>query len=401
MEPTCEPTLDRHSYSIIRLVGQGTFGKVFEATDGAKNRVAIKRIEKNANFISREVDILGIISHPNCIELKDVFYTYSEDNGATKKYQNLVFDFVPYTLSSLLKRKRPSLQVTKAIFYQLCLSLSYIHSKSIAHRDITPNNILVTASGELKLSDFGSAKILDDDHVSMSYICSRYYRAPELLMGSSNYTTKIDVWSAGCILAEMLMGKPIFPGVDSQDQFVKIVLILGTPSLADLWAMKKNYKQTFQFPKIEPLWFGEFLPDVSSDQQETVADLLSRMLCYNPKKRASISEILSHPFFDDVRNVDQVKSVSEEAKFTSSDPAAINTVTETYIKSIAVSASTSTNTPHSTTLPSSSITTRPFLTSENSLEKIKVAQQQQQQGTTTTTTRKHPIDSTAAGQAQA
>jgi len=289
----------RRSYQIIRLVGQGTFGKVYEAIDEHNKRVAIKRVEKSGNFISREVDILEIINHPHCIKLLDVFYTYPDDEASDKSWQNMVFDFYPNSLSTFLKKRNPSLHLTKLLFYQICLALSYIHSKKICHRDLTPNNILLSSRGEVKLADFGSAKMLDVDHVSMSYICSRYYRAPELLLGSNNYSTKIDVWSAGCILAEMLLGKPLFAGVDTQDQFVKIVLVLGTPSLSDLWAMKRNYKQTLRFPKIDPLYVGEILPD--EEGMETVADLLMGMLCYNPKTRLSIDEVLQHSYFNDIK----------------------------------------------------------------------------------------------------
>jgi len=340
---------DRRTYTIVRLVGQGTFGKVFEALDENKQRVAIKRIEKNANFISREVDVLKEISHPNCIELKDVFYTYSEDNGNSKKYQNLVFDFIPHTLSSVLKKRRPSLQSIKCMFYQLCQSLAYIHSKRIAHRDITPNNVLVAENGELKLADFGSAKELDDDHTSMSYICSRYYRAPELLMGSTNYTTKIDVWSAGCILAEMLMGKPVFPGVDSQDQFVKIVLVLGTPSISDLWAMKKNYKQSLRFPKIDSLWLGDILPEeFSKAQQEVLADLLSLMLCYNPKKRATMEEVMAHSFFNDIRDS---ASNGASVNIDGACPADVIAEVEAYITQACASAPSSNDASSMKTMP--------------------------------------------------
>jgi len=288
------------SYQIIRLVGQGTFGKVYEAVDDQKRRIAIKRVE-SGNFISREVDILKMVNHPNCIKLLDVFYTYpDEDESPDKSWQNMVFDFYPNSLSSFLKQRKPSTRLTKILFYQLCLGLSYIHGKRICHRDLTPNNVLISHKGEVKIADFGSAKQLDLDHVSMSYICSRYYRAPELLLGAANYTTKIDVWSAGCILAEMLMGKPIFAGSDTQDQFVKIVLVLGTPTMSDLWAMKKNYKQNLRFPKIEPLYFGDILP-MDVDDNDIAANLLTHMLCYNPKNRMSIDEVLRHPFFDDIK----------------------------------------------------------------------------------------------------
>lgn len=295
-----ESVPERRTYHIVRLIGQGTFGKVYEAVDDLNRRVAIKRVEKSDNFISREVDILKTIDHDNCLKLLDVFYTYPDDDADDRKWQNIVLDYHPSTLASFLKKRKPSTRLVKVLFYQLCLALEHIHSKKICHRDLTPNNVLISASGELKMADFGSAKILDTDHVSMSYICSRYYRAPELLMGATNYTTKIDIWSAGCILAEMLMGKPIFAGVDTQDQFVKIVLVLGTPSLSDLWAMKKNYKQHLRFPKIEPLYFGDILP-ADVEDVDNAAHLLNSMLCFNPKTRYSIDDVLRHPFFDEIK----------------------------------------------------------------------------------------------------
>jgi len=280
--------------------------KVYEAIDDTNTRVAIKRIEKSGNFISREVDILKAIDHPNCVKLLDMFYTYPEDDTDDRKWQNLVLDYHPSTLSSFLKKRKPTTRLVKILFYQLCLALEHIHSKNICHRDLTPNNVLLSAKGEVKMADFGSAKVLDSDHVSMSYICSRYYRAPELLMGSTNYSSKIDIWAAGCILAEMLMGKPIFAGVDTQDQFVKIVLVLGTPNLSDLWAMKKNYKQHLRFPKIDPLYFGDILPSDVEDV-DNASHLLMSMLCFNPKTRYSIDDVLQHPFFDEIKVADIVR----------------------------------------------------------------------------------------------
>jgi len=293
---------EHRTYQIVRLIGQGTFGKVYEAIDDNNRRVAIKRVEKSGNFISREVDILRSIDHPNCLRLLDVFYTYPEDADDDRKWQNIVLDYFPSTLGSYLKKRKPTTRLVKILFYQLCLALEHIHTKGIAHRDLTPNNVLLSSKGEVKMADFGSAKVLDSDHVSMSYICSRYYRAPELLLGSTNYNTKIDIWSAGCILAEMLMGKPIFAGVDTQDQFVKIVLVLGTPNLSDLWAMKKNYKQQLRFPKIEPLYFGDILP-ADVEDVDNASHLLMSMLCFNPKTRYAIEDVLRHPFFDEIKEV--------------------------------------------------------------------------------------------------
>ena len=134
--------------------------------------------------------------------------------------------------------------------YQLFRSLAYIHSLGICHRDIKPQNLLINQeTGVLKLCDFGSAKILVKNEPNVSYICSRYYRAPELIFGAINYTTKIDIWSAGCVFAELLINQPIFPGDSSVDQLVEIIKVLGTPSRNQIYEMNPNYTE-FKFPQI-------------------------------------------------------------------------------------------------------------------------------------------------------
>lgn len=156
--------------------------------------------------------------------------------------------------------------------YQLFRSLAYIHSLGICHRDIKPQNLLLNPdTAVLKLCDFGSAKQLFQGEPNVSYICSRYYRAPELIFGAINYTTKIglyiwvilfrqnihwfsfnrlDVWSAGCVLAELLLGQPIFPGDSGVDQLVEIIKVLGTPTREQIREMNPNYTE-FKFPQIK------------------------------------------------------------------------------------------------------------------------------------------------------
>lgn len=135
--------------------------------------------------------------------------------------------------------------------YQLFRSLAYIHSLGICHRDIKPQNLLLDPeTGILKLCDFGSAKHLVRGEPNVSYICSRYYRAPELIFGAIDYTTKIDVWSAGCVLAELLLGQPIFPGDSGVDQLVEIIKVLGTPTREQIREMNPNYTE-FKFPQIK------------------------------------------------------------------------------------------------------------------------------------------------------
>lgn len=161
-------------------------------------------------------------------------------------YLNLVLEFVPETVYrslryyTKLKQIVPMLQV-KLYMYQLLRSLAYIHSVGICHRDIKPQNLLLNPNtGILKLCDFGSAKILVAGEPNVSYICSRYYRAPELIFGATNYTTNIDIWSTGCVMAELMLGQPLFPGESGIDQLVEIIKVLGTPTREQIKTMNPN-----------------------------------------------------------------------------------------------------------------------------------------------------------------
>merc|ERR1719243_562072 len=148
-----------------------------------------------------------------------------------------------------MKQAVPSIFV-KLYSYQICRSCAYIHAVGICHRDIKPQNLLIDGrSHALKLCDFGSAKRLVKGEPNVSYICSRYYRAPELIFGSTEYTTAIDIWSSGCVFAELLLGAPLFPGDSGVDQLVEIIKVLGTPSREDIREMNASYTE-FKFPQI-------------------------------------------------------------------------------------------------------------------------------------------------------
>ncbi|KYR01491.1 putative protein serine/threonine kinase [Tieghemostelium lacteum] len=354
-------------YEIFKMVGQGTFGKVFEAKNHDNKRVAIKKVEKSNHFISREYDILKIINHPNCLKILDMFYT-SEDN---KKMQNLVFDFIPYTLANLLKKRQPSIQFIRVLFYQLCQAIKHIHSKNICHRDITPNNILLDPRGELTLADFGSAKILDQNHVSMSYICSRYYRAPELLVGCSNYSTKIDIWSIGCILAEMLIGKPIFPGINSNDQLARIIEVLGSPTQEDMDAMKPSKPYVLQLPNITP----KFYDTLHNIEDKEVIDLLSKIFIFDPTKRAGIDEILQHSFLQNVsvqtlEQFDEMKCFLKPTTTTTGAPIPTSSSNTSNMASLNSSSKTTTENKESflSRLNTSSITSTNNLLSSKTMD---------------------------------
>lgn len=184
-------------------------------------------------------------------------------------YLNLVLEYVPETVYRAsrhyvkLKQPMPTLQI-KLYMYQLLRSLAYIHSVGICHRDIKPQNLLLNPStGVLKLCDFGSAKILVAGEPNVSYICSRYYRAPELIFGATNYSTNIDIWSTGCVMAELMLGQPLFPGESGIDQLVEIIKVLGTPTREQIKTMNPNYME-HKFPQIKPHPFSKVCAHLSS-----------------------------------------------------------------------------------------------------------------------------------------
>jgi glycogen synthase kinase 3 beta len=200
---------------------------------------------------------------------------------------NLVLEFIPETVYKVARQYSKSKQTIPVTFiklymYQLFRSLAYIHSQGICHRDIKPQNLLLDPdSGILKLCDFGSAKHLVRGEPNVSYICSRYYRAPELIFGATDYTTNIDVWSAGCVFAELMLGQPIFPGDSGVDQLVEIIKVLGTPTREQIKEMNPNYTE-FKFPQIKAHpWQKVFRARTSPE----AIDLVSRLLEYTPSAR--------------------------------------------------------------------------------------------------------------------
>lgn len=166
------------------------------------------------------------------------------------------------------------------------------------HRDIKPQNLLIDPTCHiLKICDFGSAKKYKEDDSSIAYITSRYYRAPELIFGNTKYDQKIDIWSAGCVIAEIIQGTPIFHGADAHTQIIEIIKKLGTPSEEDVTAMNPDY-QNKQLPKVVGLGWERILGPGADPQ---AMDLVSKMIKYDPTKRISLYRAMAHPFFEELR----------------------------------------------------------------------------------------------------
>ncbi|KAK4273310.1 hypothetical protein QN277_021737 [Acacia crassicarpa] len=291
------------SYMAEHIIGHGSFGVVFQAKClETGETVAIKKVLQDKRYKNRELQTMRLLDHSNIVSLKHCFFSTTEKE---ELYLNLVLEYVPETLHRVIRhynkmnQKMPLIYV-KLYFYQICRALAYIHNSiGVCHRDIKPQNLLVNPhTHQLKLCDFGSAKVLVKGEPNISYICSRYYRAPELIFGATEYTTAIDIWSAGCVLGELLLGQPLFPGESGVDQLVEIIKVLGTPTREEIKCMNPNYTE-YKFPQIKAHpWHKIFHKRMPSD----AVDLVSRLLQYSPNLRITALEALVHPFFDELRD---------------------------------------------------------------------------------------------------
>ena len=284
------------------MIGNGSFGVVYQAKlCETGEMVAIKKVLQDKRFKNRELQIMRRLEHCNIVKLMYFFYTSGEKKDEI--YLNLVLEFIPETVYKVARQYAKGKQSIPGLFirlymYQLFRSLAYIHSQGICHRDIKPQNLLLDPeSGILKLCDFGSAKHLVRGEPNVSYICSRYYRAPELIFGATDYTTNIDVWSAGCVFAELMLGQPIFPGDSGVDQLVEIIKVLGTPTREQIKEMNPNYTE-FKFPQIKAHpWQKVFRARTSPE----AIDLVSRLLEYTPSARITPLQACAHTYFDELR----------------------------------------------------------------------------------------------------
>jgi glycogen synthase kinase 3 beta len=224
-------------------------------------------------------------------------------------YLNLVMEYVPETVYRVsrhytkIKQAVPML-IVKLYMYQLFRSLAYSHTLGICHRDIKPQNLLVhPISGVLKLCDFGSAKILVEGGMNVAYICSRYYRAPELIFGASCYTSSIDIWSSGCVMGELLLGQPLFPGESGIDQLVEIIKVLGTPSKEQILTMNPNYTD-HKFPSIKPHPLSKVRLRVCCEYGE-FSNLHSLLNRYSDQERHLKQSIYYHAYYNMIQKQDQ------------------------------------------------------------------------------------------------
>lgn len=313
------PELELRTYQPQRILGKGSFGVVYQARIlETGETVAIKSVRtqalSNQSFQQlngekdREVQILKeLYGHPNVVCLHGAFLS---DFGKAEPKLNLVLEFLSDTLHRVLKHynqlsKNMEEYYIKLYQYQLMRGLAFVHGKGIIHIDIKPQNLLLDgASHTLKICDFGTAKRMALGRLGMAYACSRYYRAPELILGATSYTPSVDLWSAGCVFAEMFIGQPLFTGTDGIDQLVEIIKVIGTPTPQELRAMNPNYPEYEFTPALQAHPWDKVFRGYAPRE---ATDLADQMLRYNPAARMPPLHTLMHRFFDSLR-IDEKES---------------------------------------------------------------------------------------------
>eukprot|EP00808_Paulinella_micropora_P015017 g2275.t1 len=302
-------TIDK-KYSPMEGLGKGAYGVVCSAMDKTNGKkVAIKKCSNvfsdpvGAKRVLREVMLLRHFSHENVIGLYDLIVPPHDDNPESFQDVYLVLDLMDTDMGRIIDSDQPlSDKHIQFFVYQLLCGVHFIHSAKVIHRDIKPGNLLLNADCELKVCDFGLSRGLvqaEPQHLT-KYVVTRWYRAPEVLCACKEYDTKIDVWSVGCILAELHGREPLFPGDDYISQLELIFSILGSPSPDDLKFITNKRAVNWitrlrTFPKIP-------FSRVYSGVNPQALDLIEKMLQFNPKKRITIEQALEHPYLEKMRD---------------------------------------------------------------------------------------------------
>lgn len=287
-------------YAVLEPVGQGAYGVVCSAQDDEKREpVAIKKIENAFEHLTfakrtlRELRILRHLRHENMIDVRMVFLP-----GAKDSFEDIyvVSELMETDLASILKSPQPlSDDHCQFFLYQILRGMKYIHSAEVIHRDLKPRNLLVNSNCDLKICDYGLARVkfLDEEFNKCpmtEYVCTRWYRAPELLCSWTDYGKAIDIWSIGCIFAEMLRRKPLFPGKNTQHQLQVIVSCLGNPD-KDVLKRVPNDKCR-KFIESLPATTGKPLDEEAPSSSKDALDVLRKTLKFNPDRRITVEQAL-------------------------------------------------------------------------------------------------------------
>ncbi|KAB0791595.1 hypothetical protein PPYR_03395 [Photinus pyralis] len=283
----------------MEKIGEGTYGVVYKARNKKTGKlVAMKkvRLEGEDNGVPstsiREISLLQELRHPNIVALDD--FVMDE----ARIY--LIFEFLSMDLKKYLDKLQNDLMEPKLVqsyLYQINEAILFCHQRRVLHRDLKPQNLLIGVDGSIKVADFGLGRAFGVPvRVYTHEVVTLWYRAPEILLGSARYSCPIDVWSLGCIFAEMATRRPLFQGDSEIDQLFRIFRVLKTPT-EELWpgvSALPDYKATF------PTWTNYGLEGQVKCMSPSGIDLLKQMLIYDPAKRITAKQMVSHPYFADL-----------------------------------------------------------------------------------------------------
>lgn len=287
-------------YRKIEKVGEGTYGVVYKGEHKPTGTtVALKKIRLQADdegvpsTAIREISMLKELKHCNIVGLLEVV---NENSVLYLVFEFLTMDLKKY-IDSISKDKQMDANLLKSYTYQILLAIKYCHSHRVLHRDLKPHNLLIDKKGIIKVADFGLARAFGVPVRAYTHeVVTLWYRAPEILLGQLRYSCPVDMWSVGCIFAEMANRRPLFHGDSEIDQLFRIFRTKGTPNELTWPGVTElpDYKPTF------PSWPISSLRNACPRLEQQGLDLLEAMLEYQPAKRISAKRAVDHPYFDDL-----------------------------------------------------------------------------------------------------
>ncbi|XP_018010814.1 cyclin-dependent kinase-like 4 isoform X2 [Hyalella azteca] len=308
-------------YEKISKIGEGSYGMVYKCrVKDTGELVAIKKFMESEDdplirkIALREIKMLKSLKHPNLVNMIEVF--------RRKRKLHLVFEYCDHTLLGEMEKNPKGFpeKETKKIIYQLVEAVRFCHESNVIHRDVKPENVLITRRGVVKLCDFGFARMLTNESYT-DYVATRWYRAPELLVGDTKYGAPVDVWAIGCVMAEMIRGEALWPGKSDLDQLHIIKKTLGELLPYHMKVFSSN--DFFRGLKLPETGIRETLEAKMPASISTDAlDFLKKCLDVDPSKRMTCKQLLTHPYFDnfsyslpeeEIERFNQIRRLSSSA----------------------------------------------------------------------------------------
>ena len=320
--------IDKHilrKYEMISRLGRGAYGIVWKSIQKSSGRiVALKKIfdafhnATDAQRTYREIMFLESLQHENIIKLLTV-HRAENDRDIYLVFEHMETDLHAVIRAGILQEIHK-----KYTLYQSLKCLKYMHSAGLVHRDMKPSNLLLNSECHVKVCDFGLARSINEktdyNPILTDYVATRWYRAPEILLGSTKYDQGVDMWSIGCILGELLGGQPLFPGTSTMNQLDRIIEVIGFPTKSEIESINSPFAKTMLESVIPPNKNNKkTIKDIFSNAEPEAIDLLQRLLVFDPKKRLNAKSALAHPYLAQFHNCEDEPECNQPIKISIDD----------------------------------------------------------------------------------